>query len=133
MMKAFPGLEPTMLQDVLETGRVQALVLESLGAGSVCTEGAYSLLPVIERASKNRIPFLIATQFPGGSVGGSHDEVALDAVNAGAIPCYDLTPPATVVKLQWGIGNHLCHTLDDWRTFMATSYAGEVTPPSSVA
>jgi L-asparaginase/Glu-tRNA(Gln) amidotransferase subunit D len=129
-VRVSPGLEPTIIQDMLDTGRVQALILESLGEGSVCTEGAYSLINVIQRATdKLRIPVFISTQFAEGGASGGQDEIALDAVKAGAIPCFDHTAVATDVKVRWLIGNRLCATINDFRSAMRTSFAGEVTPP----
>ncbi len=124
VLKIYPGLDPLIVRTILETGRVEALVLESLGEGNVCNEGDDSLIPVIEYATNElHIPVFISSQFVGGSANSMHYEVGIAAIKAGAIPCYDHTATALDVKVRWLLGNGI----SDFRQAMQTSFAGEVT------
>ena len=75
------------------------------------------------------LPILITTKFVGGSAVATHYETGLKAIEAGAIPCYDHTDVAVDVKARWLLGNAICSDVEGFRKSMATSYAGEVTPP----
>lgn len=128
VLKADVGLNPKHIESILKLGQFKALIIESFGAGSVCTKGDYNLLPLINTiTNKMKIPVFISSQFPGGSVGTSQDEIAVQTMEAGAIPCFDTTDIATSVKIRWALANDLCKTIDDFRTLMRTDYAGEVT------
>ena len=125
-----PGTDPNIVLGFITGGGISALILKSLGEGNVCSEGQYNLLPVIKQASHDYItPIFITTKFIGGTAGGAHYEVGLEAIKAGGIPCYDHTDVAVDVKVRWLIGNGICSTIDDYKEAMKISYAGEVTPP----
>jgi L-asparaginase/Glu-tRNA(Gln) amidotransferase subunit D len=96
----------------------------------VCSEGQYNLLPVIKQATEEYlVPIFITTKFAGGSAVATHYETGVAAIKAGGIPCYDHTDVAVDVKVRWLLGNGIAARIDDFRTAMKTSYAGEVTPP----
>ena len=125
------GVNPNHIEAILRLGLFKAVILESYGGGSVCTKAAYNFLPLIKKCTEELgIPVFISTSFPGGSVGTSQDEIALATIEAGGIPCYDTNHVAVGVKVRWALANGICQTIDDFRKLMATSYAGEVTPPS---
>ena len=125
-----PGIEPTTILGFITGGGVNVMIFKSLGEGNVCSEGEYSLLPVIkEAAHEYSTPILITTKFVGGSAVATHYETGLKAIEAGAIPCYDHTDVAVDVKARWLLGNAICSDVEGFRKAMATSYAGEVTQP----
>lgn len=123
-----PGIEPSLVLGFITGGGVSAMILKSLGEGNVCSEGEFSLLPVIRQATQEYItPIFITTKFTGGNATSAHYETGYEAIRAGGIPCFDHTDVAVDVKVRWLIGNGVCSTIDDYRKAMATSYAGEVT------
>ncbi|MBI5391150.1 asparaginase [Candidatus Woesearchaeota archaeon] len=125
-----PGTDPNVVFGFITGGGVSALILKSLGEGNVCCEGQYNLIPIIKQASADyMIPIFITTKFVGGTAGGAHYEIGLEAIRAGGIPCYNHTDVAVDVKVRWLIGNGMCSTIDDFKKAMTISYAGEVTPP----
>lgn len=125
-----PGTDPNVLLGFITGGGVSALILKSLGEGNVCCEGQYNLIPIIRQASSEYMtPIFITTKFVGGTAGGAHYEGGLEAIRAGGIPCYNHTDVAVDVKVRWLIGNGICSSIEEFRTAMKTSYAGEVTPP----
>ena len=128
-----PGLEPNLILGFIASGGVAGMVLKSLGEGNVCCEGEFSLIPAIKQATEEYMtPIFITTKFAGGSAGACHYETGYEAIKAGGIACFDHTDVAVDVKVIWLIGNGLCSTVDDFKRAMATSYAGEVTPPKEL-
>ena len=127
-----PGVEPNTVLGFITNGGISTLVLKSLGEGNVCSEGAYSMLPVIRQATTEyQTPVLITTRFVGGNAGAAHYETGHLALQAGAVACYDHTDVAVDVKARWLLGNGVCTDVEGFRKAMATSYAGEVTPPQA--
>lgn len=98
-----PGQSPAMLEKFVSTGKIKGVILKSHGAGSVPTEGEYSLLPFIKKTVNDyKIPVVISTKFLGGNAYKEiNDECAVLAIEAGAIPGGDLTYVMTEVKLMW--------------------------------
>lgn len=96
-----PGLEPGIIIGALRQGNVHALILRSQGAGNVPTDGEYSMIPVIEEATKLGIPVMISTKFVGGTTMSDVYETGAAAITAGAIPTGDLTDVAVQVKAMW--------------------------------
>lgn len=122
-----PGTDPNVVLGFITSGGISALILKSLGEGNVCSEGQYNLLPMLKQASSEYMtPIFITTKFVGGTAGGAHYEVGLEAIKAGGIPCYDHTDVAVDVKVRWLIGNGMCSTIEDYKEAMKISYAGEV-------
>ena len=125
-----PGVEPNTILGFITNGGISALIFKSLGEGNVCTEGEYSMLPVIKAATTEyQTPILLTTKFVGGSAGAAHYETGLKPLQAGAVACYDHTDVAVDVKARWLLGNGVCTDVEGFRKAMATSFAGEVTPP----
>ncbi|QQR54727.1 asparaginase [Candidatus Peregrinibacteria bacterium] len=98
-----PGQRPSVLEDLVTTGKCKAVILKSYGAGSVPTDGEFSFLPFIEKVVHSYgIPVIVATKFLGGnSYKEVNDECAVLALKRGAIPSGDMTDIATEVKLMW--------------------------------
>ena len=122
-----PGQRPSILEDLILTGKCKAVILKSHGAGSVPTDGEYSFLPFIEKAVHTYgIPVIVATKFLGGnSYKEVNDECAVLALKKGAIPSGDMTDVATEVKLMWLIAQgHLSYK--DVSELLLTDYVGEV-------
>ncbi len=125
-----PGTDPNVVLGFITGGGISAMILKSLGEGNVCAEGQYNLIPVIKQSSSDyMVPIFITTKFVGGTAGGAHYEIGLQAIEEGGIPCYNHTDIAVDVKVRWLIGNGICSSIDDFKKAMKTSYAGEVNPP----
>ncbi|MBI4173799.1 MAG: asparaginase [Candidatus Aenigmarchaeota archaeon] len=129
-----PGIEPSVVLGFITGGGVSALILKSLGEGNVCSEGEYSLIPMIRQATEEYVtPIFITTKFVGGSAVATTYETGFEAIKAGGIACYDHTDVAVDVKVRWLIGNGVCSNIQDFRKAMKTSFANEVTPPMEKA
>jgi len=47
-------------------------------------------------------------------------------MHAGAIPCYDLTPEAALIKLMWIYGNNPNISLPEAKKLFLTNQVGEI-------
>ena len=123
----FPGLDPDKIFDFIISNDIKGLIVKSLGAGSVPTEGSGSFLPVISRLTKDHgVPVIVATKFLGGtSYKTTNDEPALLAIEAGAIPANEMTDVTTEVKLMWLLGRGF-KSIEDVRRLMHFNYIGEI-------
>lgn len=122
-----PGLEPGILMEVLKSGKCQGLLLKSLGAGNVPSEDEYSLLPVIQAATRTyKVPVLVSTKFVGGNTHMDIYEPGKLALQVGAIPTGDMTDVMAQVKFMWALAQGF-RSSDELRRVMAQSFVGEIT------
>ncbi len=96
-----PGLKPKILEPILDDPECRGIVLQSFGAGNVPNDGDYSFKNFIQKATRNNIPVVIASQFPANSTLYSHYAPGVEAVEAGAIPTGNMTNAAATVKFRW--------------------------------
>ncbi len=103
-----PGLHPRLLEPVLDTERaedgVRAVLIQSLGAGNLPTERGYSLVSFIEKAVARDIPVILASPYPVLTSNPEKYAPAEAAIQAGALPVFNITLPALVTKLAWVLG-----------------------------
>ncbi|MCK4968498.1 MAG: asparaginase, partial [Candidatus Aenigmarchaeota archaeon] len=101
MLKIYPGLKPEIFDHLI---KINALILEAFGPGNIpFIEN--SLLEKIKMMVDKNIPVFISSQNPFGEVDMELYESGRKALNAGAIPCRDMTSETALVKLMWLIGN----------------------------
>lgn len=100
-IRSDPPLEPWMIEDMVKTKKLKALVIEALGAGNIPEH----YHPVIEKVVKEyKLPVVVTSPFIGGSVAGIGTYASgLGALHAGVISSGDMTFPAATVKLSWVI------------------------------
>ncbi len=122
-----PGLEPGILIEMLGSGKCQGLLLKSLGSGNVPSKDEYSLIPVIEAATRKfKVPVLVATKFVGGNTHMDIYEPGKLALEAGAIPTGDMTDVMAQVKFMWALAQGH-RSPDELRKVITTSFVGEIT------
>jgi L-asparaginase len=92
-----PGLEPGLVNAVVESDLCSGLILQSFGAGNVPNVEEYSFLPLIARAKQLNKPVIVTSQFPAGATTSTKYETG----NHGAIPTGNLTNAAAVAKFRW--------------------------------
>lgn len=124
LLKIYPGFEPTIIDNLINKG-VKGFVIEGFGAGNVPTEKR-SIIPSIKNATKSDIPVVITTQCSLGSSWAYLYEVGVKAIEAGALPGYDILSETALVKLMWVLGQ--TNDLKRVKKMMLTNYAGEITP-----
>ncbi len=120
-----PGLEPDVLRTITGSSHCAALILKSLGAGNVPSEGKYSLLPVIRETVESGKPVIIATKFVGGKTIPQIYETGREALKVGAGHAGNMTSVAAEVKLMWLMGQGL-RSPQEINEAMLRPYVGEV-------
>lgn len=122
-----PGQRPSLMEELILSGKCKGVILKSHGAGSVPTEGDFSFLPFIEKTTqKYKIPVIVSTKFLGGnSYKEVNDECAVLALQKGALPAGDLTDVMTEVKLMWLLAQNILSRSDVGKKLL-TDTIGEV-------
>lgn len=121
LVKAFPGLEPEILETLASRG-LRGLVLEAYGTGNLPVQRR-SLLSPIASLARQGIPVVVVTQCERGSVEERYPSAAALA-RAGAILAHDITPEAALVKLMWLLAEE--SGLENVRRRMLENVAGEL-------
>lgn len=80
------------------------LILRSVGAGNVPSEGIDSFVPVIEQTLEANKPVIIASRFVGGRTTPEKYQPGQAAIEAGAGHSGNMTDVAAKVKLMWLMG-----------------------------
>ncbi|MFX0107060.1 MAG: asparaginase [Candidatus Hodarchaeota archaeon] len=122
LLKAFPGLPPTILLKILDMG-YHGIVIEGFGSGNIPTQ-ENSLTGAIKQAVSQGCFVVLSSQCAFGQADLSIYEVGLAAEEVGAMSAYDMTSESALVKLAWVLG----HTKEPEtvREMMATTYVGEM-------
>ncbi|MFZ1989437.1 MAG: asparaginase domain-containing protein [Alphaproteobacteria bacterium] len=132
----YPGLHPDFLLPLLANEKLEGVIIETLGIGNVPTEGAWSLIPFIEKARERSIPVMLASQFPIQTRMTEKYRPAGAPLAAGAIAALNMSPPAAVTKFMWVLPQvkkrieagviPAHHKIDAIKKMMETEYVGEL-------
>ncbi len=121
-LKLFPGLAPGTLLSLLSRD-VRGVFLEGFGAGNV-PSGDSSMIPEIREAAARGIPVVVGTQCVYGEADLASYRAGRLALEVGAIPAYDMTPEAAIVKLMWALAR--ARKAEKVRDLMLRNLAGEM-------
>jgi L-asparaginase/Glu-tRNA(Gln) amidotransferase subunit D len=132
-LSLIPGLEPKLLENLIENKECKGIVLQSFGAGNVPSEAAgakYAWENFIRHAKDCGKPVLITSQFPANATSHTVYEPGVAAIDAGAIPTGNMTSACATAKFRWvlaQVGNieDKQEKLDRIRDMMNTDYVGE--------
>lgn len=122
VIKCIPGLEPSTVNNIIESG-IDGLILETFGPGNLPND-ENSLLPCIRLAAKKKIPVLISTQCIYGTTRMYLYEVGQQALKLGVVPTRDMTPETAFVKLKWALGQ--THDITKVLEILDKNIAGEM-------
>lgn len=122
ILKLFPGLTESLLQSILQTPNLKALVIETYGAGNAPTEDW--LLLNLKKAIKNGIQIVNVTQCSGGSVIMGQYETSEQLKNMQIINGKDITTEAAITKLMYLLGSKVSSV--SFKTIFETSLRGEM-------
>lgn len=125
-----PGLKPAVLELILDSKLVKALIIRTFAAGNLSSDTHNDLAPVVKKAVGLNIPVFLTSKVPAANASAADYEPGMKALEAGAIPCFDQTEAVVAVKIAWLIGNNLCSTVADFNEAMRTNYVGELTSSS---
>lgn len=119
----FPGMQIEMIERILETPGLKAVVLETFGSGNASTDEAF--VSAISKAAENGLIIYNVTQCRGGGVDQERYETSIELRKAGVVSGRDITFEAAIAKLMFLLGN-----LDDADTIkseLRRSIRGEMT------
>ena len=125
-----PGLEPALLEPLIDNDNCSGIVLQSFGAGNVPNVEGYSWEGFIRKATDRGKPVLIASQFPANATMHTAYEPGLAAIEAGAIPTGNMTSACATAKFRWVLAQTDTITgkkkkLKAIKRMMNTDYVGE--------
>jgi L-asparaginase len=96
-----PGLEPQVLEPIIDDPRCRGLILQSFGAGNVPDIEDYAFISLIARATAADKPVIVTSQFPANATLHSAYATSKSAIEAGAIPTGNMTASCSVAKFRW--------------------------------
>ncbi len=122
ILKLFPGIQPAVVQSILDTPGLKAMILETFGSGNGPTAAWF--IQLLKKAIDRGLLILNVSQCPGGMVMQGRYETSKMLEQIGVIGGRDMTTEAALTKLMLLIGEH---GVEEAKKKMAVSIAGELT------
>ncbi len=124
VLKLFPGIQQTIVHQVLTTPGLRGLVLETFGAGNAPSSQwlYYELRDAVNRG----IIIVNKTQCNTGSVEMGLYAVSMNLLKAGVISGYDITTEALLTKMMYLLGENPDNN-DLVKKLLQKSLCGELT------
>lgn len=125
ILTIFPGIQENIVQSILETPGLRAVVMKTYGSGNAPQKPW--LIRLLKEATQKGIVIVNISQCPTGMVEMARYETGLHLLDAGVISGYDATVECVLTKLMFLIG----HKLEprEIRIEMSRSIVGEFTRP----
>ena len=123
ILKLFPGITPKIVQAILHSEELRAVVLESYGAGNASRQEWF--YDALAEAVNQDIIIVNITQCNVGSVQMGRYETSLNLQKAGVISGFDLTTEAAVTTLMFLLGENF--STDIIKIKMQQPLIGEMT------
>jgi L-asparaginase len=122
LIKLFPGISKSVLENIFNTSHIKGVILETYGAGNTTTEKWF--IDVLEHAIKKGIQIINVTQCSGGSVMMGQYETSTQLQSIGVISGKDITTEAAIAKLMYMLGENI--SAKTFKTIFETSLRGEI-------
>lgn len=122
ILKLFPGINKNIIDAILSTQNLKALILETYGSGNAPMEEWF--LTKLKNAIKNGIHIINVTQCSGGAVMMGHYETSSKLKKMQVINGKDITTEAAITKAMYLLGSGVSNEL--FKTVFETSLRGEM-------
>jgi L-asparaginase len=122
LIKLFPGISKSVLENIFNTSHIKGVILETYGAGNTTNEKWF--IDVLEHAIKKGIQIINVTQCSGGSVMMGQYETSTQLQSIGVISGKDITTEAAIAKLMYMLGENI--SAKTFKTIFETSLRGEI-------
>jgi L-asparaginase len=122
ILKLFPGIQPAVVQTILDTPGLKALVLETFGSGNGPTVSWF--IDMLRKAIDRGLLIVNVSQCPGGMVMQGRYETSRMLQQVGVVGGVDMTTEAALTKLMILIAEY---GIEETKKKIAVSIAGELT------
>lgn len=122
VLKIFPGITPHVMDSVINTPGVRAIILETFGSGNAPTRDWF--VNSIKKAVNKGIIVLNVTQCQAGSVDMDAYATGVALKNEGVVSGYDSTFEAALVKLFFLLGQGIDNS--EIKACLLKSLRGEI-------
>lgn len=122
VIKLYPGISELIINSILNTPNLKAVIIESYGAGNAPRLKWFN--DALKRAIDRGIIIINKTQCLTGSVEMGRYETSVNLLNIGVLSAYDITIEALVTKLMFLLGE--CKTIDEVKQGLSKSICGEM-------
>jgi L-asparaginase len=122
ILKLFPGISLKVLESVLNTKGLKALILETYGSGNAPTDILF--LNLLKKAISSGVHVINVTQCSGGSVIMGQYETSTALKKMQVINGKDITTEAAITKVMYMLGSGVSSKL--FKTVFETSLRGEM-------
>jgi len=123
ILKLFPGISKAVIESVLNSANLKAVILETYGAGNCTTEKWF--IDILKITISQGIHIINITQCSGGSVMMGHYETSSTLQKIGVISGKDITTEAAVAKLMYMLGQNISG--NTFKTIYEAPLRGEMT------
>ncbi|NDW19513.1 type I asparaginase [Dysgonomonas sp. 216] len=123
ILKLFPGINKLVVDSVLQTKNLKAVILETYGSGNAPRIPWF--IDALKDAVKRGLLVVNITQCAEGSVEMQRYETGRELLKAGVISGFDLTVEAAITKLMFLIGHR--YSKEEITVRMRVPLVGEIT------
>lgn len=124
IIKVYPGISISVIQSVLQTPGIRAVIMETYGSGNAPSDSEF--LNVLKSATDQGVIILNITQCKGGgTVEIGKYGASIQLGNIGVIGGHDITTEAAVAKLMYLLGQGFSNA--EVKHYLGISLRGEIT------
>lgn len=123
ILKLFPGISLKLVESILNTKGLKALVLETFGSGNTSTDPWF--INLLKRAIDNDLLIINVTQCVTGTVVQGKYATSTKLKNIGVISGHDISTEAAITKLMYLFGRY--QRVDQVKDMFLKSIRGELT------